>query len=116
MGVVGAAIKGFGRALMKGKKSKSKWVKDKAGTITGVKPLSGKVPPYIGAGGKHPGKRAEIVKTWVNVKKIDKIAKHEKQIKEGKAGLKKMVETGQAEELKDYKGKGTGQHFRTGSK
>jgi len=116
MGVVGAAIKGFGRALMKGKKSKSKWVKDKAGTITGVKPGSGKIPSYIGAGGKDLKKRAQIVKTWVNVKKIDKIAKHEKQIKEGKAGLKKMIDTGQAKEFKDYKGKGTGQHFRTGSK
>jgi len=27
-----------------------------------------------------------------------------------------MVDTGQAEEFKDYKGKGTGRHFRTGSK
>ena len=96
-------------------KSKSKWVKDKSGTITGVKPGSGKVPWYIGAGGKDLKKRAEIVKTWSKVKKIDKIAKHEKQIREGKTGIKKMIDTGQAEELKDYKGKGTGRHFRTGT-
>ena len=98
------------------KKVKSVLIKDKAGTITGVKPGSGKIPPYIGAGGKDLKKRAQIVKTWVNVKKIDKITHHEKQIKEGKAGLKKMIDTGQAEELKDYKGKPTGRHYRTGSK
>ena len=114
MGVVGAALRGFGRALKK--KSKSKWVKDKAGTITGVKPLSGKVPPYIGAGGKNPGRRAEIVKTHFKVKKSDKIDKLEKQVKEGKEGLKHMEATGQAKEFKDYKGKGTGTYYRTGSR
>ena len=97
-------------------KSKSKWVKDKAGTITGVKPMSGEVPWYVGAGGKNPGKRKNIVKTHFQVKKTEQIEKHEKSIKEGKAGLKKMVDTGQAEEFKDYKGKGTGKHFRTGSR
>ena len=116
MGVVGAAIKGFGRALMKGKKSKSKWVKDKAGTITGVKPLSGKVPWYVGAGGKNPAKRAEIVKTSVQVKRSDKIDKLEKQVKEGKEGLKHMEATGHAKEFKDYKDKPTGKYFRTGSR
>jgi hypothetical protein len=98
------------------KKVKSVLIKDKSGTITGVKPMSGKVPWYIGAGGKDPAKRAEIVKTWSKVKKMEKIEKHEKAIKEGKAGLKKMVDTGQAKEMKDYKGKSTGKHFRTGSR
>jgi len=114
MGVVGAALRGFGKALKK--KSKSKWVKDKAGTITGVKPLSGKVPWYVGATPNTAKSRARVVKTHFQVKKTEKIEKHEKQIKEGKEGLKKMVDTGQAEEFKDYKGKGTGRHFRTGSK
>ena len=116
MGVVGAALRGFGKALKKGKKSKSKWVKDKAGTITGVKPMSGKVPWYVGAGGKNPGKRKDIVITHSKVKKTEEIAKHQKSIKEGKEGLKKMVDTGRAEEMKNYKGKGTGKYFRTGSK
>ena len=107
MGVVGIALRGFGKALRGGKLKPSK-----TGAIKSVPPMSGKIPPYIGAGGKHPGRRAEIVKTWVNVKKIDKIAKHEKQIKEGKAGLKKMIDTGQAKEFKDYKGKGTGRYHR----
>jgi len=96
MGVVGAAIKGFGRALMKGKKSKSKWVKDKAGTITGVKPLSGKVPWYVGAGGKNPGKRANIVKTHFSNVRSNKIQAAEKAAKDSKKKLKDLVETGQA--------------------
>ena len=98
------------------KKVKSVLIKDKAGTITGVKPGSGKIPPYIGAGGKDLKKRAEIVKTWSKVKKTEKIDKAEKAVKEGKQKLKDLVETGQAKELKDYKGKGTGRHFRTGSR
>ena len=90
MGVVGVALRGFGKALKK--KSKSKWVKDKAGTITGVKPLSGKVPWYVGAGGKNPAKRAEIVKTWSKVKKTEKIDAAEKSVKEGKKKLKDKKE------------------------
>ena len=109
--IVGAAIKGFGKALRAHRIKHGKRGK----TITSVKPLSGKVPWYIGAGGKHPGKRAEIVKTWSKVKKTEQIDKHEKAIKEGKKKLKKMVDTGQAKEMKDYKGKSTGKHFRTGS-
>ena len=39
MGIFGIAKRGFGKALKKVKpKSKSNWIKDKAGTITGVKP------------------------------------------------------------------------------
>ena len=112
MSVWGIAKKGFGKALRSYRIKHGGRGKD----IKSVPPMSGKIPPYIGAGGKDLKKRAEIVKTWSKVKKIDKIAKHEKQIKEGKAGLKKMIDTGQAKEFKDYKGKGTGQHYRTGSK
>ena len=96
------------------KKSKSKWVKDKSGTITGVKPMSGKIPSYIGAGGKDPEKRARIVKTHFSVKRSEKIDKAVKDIKQGKEKLKHMEATGQAEELKDYKGKGTGSWHKKG--
>ena len=112
MSVWGIAKKGFGKALRSYRIKHGKRGKD----IKSVPPMSGKIPPYIGAGGKDLKKRAEIVKTWSKVKKIDKITKHEKQIREGKTGLKKMIDTGQAKEFKDYKGKGTGQHYRTGSK
>ena len=95
--IVGKALRGFGRALKK--KSKSKWVKDKAGTITGVKPMSGKVPWWVTAGGKDPEKRAKIVKTHFSNVRSDKISKAEKQIREGKKTLKKMIDTGQAEEI-----------------
>jgi hypothetical protein len=97
MGVVGAALRGFGKALKK--KSKSKWVKDKAGTITGVKPMSGKTPWWVTAGGKNPEKRAAIVKTHFSNVRSDKISKAEKQIKQDKKTLKKMIDTGQAEEI-----------------
>ena len=109
MGVVGAALRGFGKALKK--KSKSKWVKDKAGTITGVKPYSGKVPWYVGATPNTPASRARIVKTHFNLKRSDKITAAEKKIREGKKAketLKDLEATGQATELKGYKGKGTG--------
>ena len=92
MSIVGAALRGFGRAL-KGK-SKSNWIKDKAGTITGVKPGSGKVPWYIDAGGKDLKKRADIVRTHSKVKTVDKISEAEKKIKEGTAELKKLRTTG----------------------
>ena len=106
--IVGKALRGFGKALKR--KSKSNWTKDKAGTITGVKPMSGKIPHYIGAGGKDAGRRKEIVRTHFSLKRSDKINKLEKQIKEGKAGLKKMVATGQAEEYKNL----PGQHKKKG--
>ena len=91
-------------------KSKSNWVKDKAGTITGVKAMSGKIPDYVGAGGKDPAKRADIVKTHFSLKRSEKINKAEKKVKEGKAELKKMVDTGQAEEYKNL----PGQHKKKG--
>ena len=97
-------------ANYKQSKSKSNWVKDKAGTITGVKAMSGKIPSYVGAGGKDPGRRRNIVKTHFSVQRSDKINKLEKQVKEGKEGLKKMVDTGQAEEYKNL----PGQHKKKG--
>ena len=100
--IVGKALRGFGKALKR--KSKSNWTKDKADTITGIKPMSGKVPHYIGAGGKDPARRREIVKTHFSLKRSDKINKLEKQVKEGKEGLKKMVDTGQAEEYSNMPG------------
>jgi hypothetical protein len=90
--IVGKALRGFGRAL-KGK-SKSKWVKDKSGTITGVKPGSGNIPWYISASGKNLEKRAKTVKTWSKVRTIDKIDAAENKIKEGTKELKKLRQTG----------------------
>ena len=103
--IVGAALRGFGRALKK--KSKSKWTKDKSGTITGVKPYSGKIPSYVSG---SPKQRAAQVKTHFHVKRIDKVNKAEKQVKEGKKTLKDMEATGQAKEFKNFKGKGTGSY------
>ena len=101
MGVVGAALRGFGKALRKHRIKHGKRGK----TITGVKPLSGKVPWWVSAGGKNPGKRAEIVKTHFSNVRSDKIEKAEKAVKEGKKKLKDLVETGQAEKIGE-------RHFR----
>ena len=108
MGVVGAALRGFGKALRAHRIKHGKRGK----TISSVKPMSGKIPPYVGAGGKDPGRRREIVKTHFSLKRSDKINKLEKQVKEGKEGLKKMVDTGQAEEYKSL----PGQHKKKGFK
>jgi hypothetical protein len=74
-------------------KSKSNWIKDKSGTITGVKAGSGKIPWHVGAG-KNLTDRARIVKTSRRVKTIDEIASAQKKIKEGTAELKKLRTTG----------------------
>ena len=103
MGVVGAALRGFGKALRAHRIKHGKRGK----TITSVKPLSGKVPRYVSG---TPEQRASQVKTHFHVKRIDKVNKAEKQIKEGKKTLKDMEATKQAEEFKDYKGKGTGKY------
>ena len=108
MGVVGAALRGFGKALRAHRIKHGKRGK----TISSVKPLSGKIPHYIGAGGKDPARRREIVKTHFSLKRSDKINKLEKQVKEGKEGLKKMVDTGQAEEYTNL----PGQHKKKGFK
>ena len=112
MGVVGAAIKGFGKALRKHRIKHGGRGKD----IKSVKPMSGKIPPYVGAGGKNPEKRARIVKTHFSVERSKKIDKAQDKIKEGKKTLKDMEATGQAEELKSYKGKGTGIWHKKGFK
>ena len=76
MGVVGAALRGFGKALRAHRIKHGKRGK----TITSVKPLSGKVPWYVGAGGKDPEKRAKIVKTHFGLKRSEKIDKAVKDI------------------------------------
>ena len=50
MGVVGAALRGFGKALRAHRIKHGKRGK----TITGVKPMSGKTPWWVTAGGKNP--------------------------------------------------------------
>ena len=110
MGVVGAAIKGFGKALRKHRIKHGGRGKD----IKSVKPMSGNIPPYVGAGGKSPEKRAAIVKTHFSLERSRKIDKAVKDIKEGKKTLKHMEETGQAKELKGYKGKRTGLWHKKG--
>ena len=105
MGII-KAVKGLGKAYQtyqrnKGSKklfeiakgSKSKWLKDKSGTITGVKPGSGKTPWHVTAG-KTLKDRDRIVKTDRRVKTIDAIASAEKKIKQGTAELKKLRTTG----------------------
>jgi len=110
MGIFGAAKRGFG---MLGKKVKSaqrarRIAKGERGpTIKGVKPLSGKIPPYVRGTAKE---RANQVRTHMYVKRIDKVDKAEKQIKEGKKTLKDMEATGQAEQWTDYKGRKTGKY------
>ena len=103
MGVVGAALRGFGKALRARRIKHGKRGK----TITSVKPMSGKVPWWVGAGGKNPGKRAKIVKTHFSNVRHDKVKKAEKSIKEGKEKLKKLVDTGQAEKIGE-------RHFKKG--
>ena len=111
MSVWGIAKKGFGKAL------RSYRIKHggRGKTIKSVKPFSGKIPSYVSAG-KTPKERAAIVKTHFSVKRSDKIDKAVKDVKEGKKTLKDMVETGQAKELKNYKGKGTGIFHKKGFK
>jgi len=96
-------------------KSKSKWVKDKTGTITGVKAGSGKIPEHIGAG-KDLKERAKIVKTHFGLRRSRKIDEAVEDVKKGKEKLKKMVDTGQAEELKGYKDRPTGVFIKKGFK
>jgi len=95
MGVLGAILKGkkVGQKLLRAHRIKH----GKRGkTITGVKPLSGKIPWWVSAGGKDAGKRAKIVKTHFSNVRSDKIEAAEKAAKEGKKKLKDLVETGQA--------------------
>ena len=115
MGVVGIAKRGFGKALKayKSRQRAKRIAKGERGPdIKSVKPMSGKIPHYIGAGRKDPERRRQIVRTHFSLKRSDKINKLEKQVKEGKAGLKKMVDTGQAEEYSNL----PGQHKKKGFK
>jgi hypothetical protein len=117
MGILGygyKAWKGYKKAKALKKSKKSKWVKDKTGTITGVKPFSGKIPWYVSASPNTPKSRKRIVKTHFGIKRSDKIDKAVKDIDKGKKTLKHMKATGQAQELKDSSGKGIGRWHRKG--
>ena len=90
-------------AVLKGKKVGQKLLREfrikhggRGKTIKSVKPMSGKIPSYVGAGGKNPEKRANIVKTHFSNERTRKIEAAEKAAKEGKKKLKDLVETGQA--------------------
>ena len=98
MGVLGAILKGkkVGQKLLRSHRIKHG---GRGKTITSVKPLSGKIPWWVTAGGKDPGKRAKIVKTHFSNVRSDKISKAQKQVKESKEKLKKLVDTGQAEKI-----------------
>ena len=93
MGVVGAALRGFGKAL----KRKGKVYK----TIKSVKPLSGKKPWHISASPNTAASRKRILRTDLSLKRSKKIEDAEKSVKEGKEKLKHLVDTGQAEKVGD---------------
>jgi len=76
-------------------------------TITGVKPLSGKIPWYVGASPNTAASRSKVVKTHFGLERSKKVEDAEKAIKEGKEKLKHLKATGQAEKI----GK---RHFRKG--
>ena len=103
MGVIGAALKGFGKAFIKGKRYK---------TIKSVKPLSGKIPWYVSASPNTAASRSKIVKTAKRIKTDEAIDKARKGITEGKEKLEHLEKTGWAKELKGYKGKRTGIYHR----
>jgi len=111
MSVWGIAKKGFGKALRSYRIKHGGRGKD----IKSVKPLSGNIPPYVSAG-KTAKERARIVKTHFSLKRSKKVEDAVKKAKEGKEELKHLEATGQAEELKNYKGKGTGSWYKKGFK
>ena len=115
MGVLGAILKGkkVGQKLLRAHRIKH----GKRGkTIKSVKPYSGKIPWYVDATPNTPESRRRVLKTHLGLKRSEKIDKAVKDIKEGKKTLKDMEATGQAEELKNYKGKGTGSWYKKGFK
>ena len=119
MGIVGIAKRGFGKALKahKSRQRARRIAKGERGPdIKSVKPYSGKVPWHVSATPNTPESRAKVVKTHFSLKRSEKIDKAVKDIKEGKEKLKHMEATGQAEELKNYKGKGTGIWHKKGFK
>ena len=93
MGVVGAAIKGFGKALKRGYRLKT-GIRGK--TITGVKPAV-KIP---GASAKDIERSRQVghTKVWSQRNKIAKDL--EKKIEEGKKAIKKRAHLGQTKVLK----------------
>ena len=99
MGVVGAALRGFGKAL----KRKGKVYK----TIKSVKPLSGKVPWYVGARPNTAASRSKVLKTHLGLERSKKVEDAEKAITKGKEKLKHLEDTGQAEKV-------GGRYFRKG--
>ena len=104
--IFGIAKRGFGKALRAHRIKHGKRGK----TITGVKPLSGKIPSYVRGTAKE---RANQVRTHMFVKRIDKVSEAKKKISEGKKTLKDMAATKQAKEVTDYKGKKTGDYRAT---
>jgi hypothetical protein len=95
MGVVGAAIKGFGKALRAHRIKHGKRGK----TITGVKPAV-KIP---GASAKEIEKSRQWghTQTWSKRKKISEDLN--KKVEEGKAAIKKRAHLGQTKVLKRTK-------------
>ena len=85
MPIWGAALRGFGKALKKAR-GKGKVYK----TIKSVKPLSGKIPWYVGAGKTAEG-RAKTVKTWKRVGTDEAITKAQKGITEGKKRILQQI-------------------------
>ena len=104
--IFGIAKRGFGKVLRAHRIKHGKRGK----TITGVKPLSGKIPSYVRGTAKE---RANQVRTHMFVKRIDKVNEAKKKISEGKKTLKDMAATKQAKEVTDYKGKKTGDYRAT---
>ena len=95
MGVVGAALRGFGKALRAHRIKHGKRGPD----IKSVKPLSGKVPWYVGARPNTAASRSRILKTHAGLERSKKVEDAEKAIKEGKEKLKHLKDTGQAEKI-----------------
>ena len=93
MGVVGAAIKGFGKALKRGYRLKT-GIRGK--TITGVKPAV-KIP---GASAKdiERSRQAGHTRVWSQRNKI--ATDLEKKVEEGKKAIKKRAHLGQTKVLK----------------
>ena len=93
MGVVGAAIKGFGKALKRGYRLKT-GIRGK--TITGVKPAV-KIP---GSSAKdiERSRQAGHTKVWSQRNKIARDL--EKKVEEGKKAIKKRAHLGQTKILK----------------
>jgi len=93
MGVVGAALKGFGKALKRGYRLKT-GIRGK--TITGVKPAV-KVP---GASAKdiERSRQAGHTRVWSQRNKI--ATDLEKKVEEGKKAIKKRAHLGQTKVLK----------------